>query len=76
MTNAGKRWVAALNNRYKLVLSPSDKPWLFDLEKDPNELVNYYNNPEYKQIADRLTNELYVQMTAYKEPLSKSRLLK
>lgn len=76
LTNAAGRWVAAVSNRYKLVLSPSDKPWLFDLEKDPNELVNEYNNPAFKDIADKLTMELFAQMKAYKEPLAKSKLLK
>ena len=26
---------------YKLVVSSLDQPWLFDLEKDPDELSNY-----------------------------------
>ena len=28
-----------MNQRYKLVLSPIDKPWLYDLEKDPYEVL-------------------------------------
>ena len=74
LTNAGGRWVAAVNNRYKLVLSPQDKPWLFDLEKDPNELINCYNKSEYKEIAKELMDELYAQMKLYKEPLDKAKL--
>lgn len=74
LTNAGGRWVAALNNRYKLVLSPKDTPWLFDLEKDPNELTNQYNNPEYREIASKLKKELYAQMKKYKEPLDVAKL--
>lgn len=76
ITNANKRWVTAVDTRYKLVLSPSDKPWLFDLEKDPDELVNFYNNPAYKKIADSMTKELYAQMELYNEPLKKEALLK
>jgi len=76
ITNANKRWVAAVDTRYKLVLSPSDKPWLFDLEKDPDELVNFYNNPAYKKIADSMTKELYNQMEKYNEPLKKEAILK
>jgi arylsulfatase A-like enzyme len=34
------RWVAAVSDRWKLVLAPSDVPWLFDLEADPFELKN------------------------------------
>lgn len=76
ITNAHGRWVAAVNNRYKLVLSPSDSPWLFDLEKDPDELTNFYNNPAYKIIAGKLTKELYEQMEKFNEPLKKESLLK
>lgn len=76
ITHANKQWVAAVNNRYKLVLSPQDKPWLFDLEKDPDELINFYMDPEYKKIADRMSKELYNQMEKYKEPLAKKSILK
>ncbi|WP_430814969.1 sulfatase family protein [Carboxylicivirga sp. RSCT41] len=71
ITNAASRWVAAVDNRYKLVLSPSDKPWLFDLDKDPDELVNFYGQPEYKEIGERFMKELYNQMEAFDEPLLK-----
>ncbi len=76
ITNANNRWVAAVNNRYKLVLSPKDKPWLFDLEKDPDELINFYNKPEYSKIAEELQKELYDQMDKYGEPLKKKAILK
>lgn len=76
ITHANQKWVAAIDNQYKLILSPQDKPWLFDLEKDPDELVNYYNVPVYKKIAERLEKELYTQMKKYKEPLQKSKILK
>lgn len=75
LTNANKRWVAAVNNQYKLVMSPLDKPWLFDLKKDPDELINFYNNPNYVNIAKTLKKELYFQMERYNEPLKKSKLL-
>ncbi|VGO20489.1 sulfatase-like hydrolase/transferase [Pontiella sulfatireligans] len=64
----GGWWVAAVNNRYKLILDKKETPWLIDLEKDPDELVNQYNNPEYKEIAKRLQDELFVQMEKFKEP--------
>jgi hypothetical protein len=68
ITNANKRWVAAVSRRYKLVLSPSDDPWLFDLERDPDELVNFYTNPEYKPVAEKMQAELMAQMKKYAEP--------
>ena len=69
ITNAYGRWVAAVDNRYKLVLSPSDSPWLFDLKNDPDEIINYYNHPDYKAIAKRMEKELYKQMKQFGEPL-------
>lgn len=76
LTNANKRWVATVNNQHKLVMSPLDKPWLFDLKNDPDELVNFYNNPNYSAIAKSLKKELYVQMKQYNEPLQISELMK
>ena len=64
----GGWWVAAVSNRYKLVLDKTEKPWLIDLEKDPDELVNQYNNPEYKEVAKRLQDELFKQMKQFEEP--------
>jgi arylsulfatase A-like enzyme len=71
ITNSGSQWVAAVNNHYKLVMSPSDKPWLFDLVKDPDEIMNFYNDPSYASIADKFTKELFRQMKLYNEPLLK-----
>jgi uncharacterized sulfatase len=68
ITNAASKWVAAVDQRYKLVLSTMDDPWLFDLNKDPDELINFYTNPEYKEIAEKLQNELVNQMEKYGEP--------
>ena len=62
-------WVAAFDRRYKLVISTSDKPWLFDLEKDPDELVNFYGRDEYKGEFTRLKKELKSQMVKYDEPV-------
>ncbi len=64
----GGWWVCAVNNRYKLVIDKKEKPWLIDLEKDPFETKNFYNNPEYKEIATNMQKELFVQLKQYKEP--------
>lgn len=52
-TTDGGRWIGAANKRYKLVLSTTDNPWLFDLENDPYELYNVIN--QNKEIAYALT---------------------
>ena len=64
-------WVTAVSDRYKLVLSKQDIPWLFDLEEDPDELTNYYTHPEYKEISDHLTQRLAELMNMTKDPLLK-----
>jgi hypothetical protein len=75
LTNAASKWVAAVSRRYKLVLSVADDPWLFDLKNDPDELINFYENPEYKQIAEKFQAELIAQMEHYKEPALENRNL-
>lgn len=68
ITNAYSRWVAAVDNRYKLVVSPTDKPWLFDLEKDPDEMINFYSDPSYSKIGKRMMRELKKQLKQYDDP--------
>ncbi|SDW29369.1 uncharacterized sulfatase [Lutibacter oricola] len=75
----GGWWVSAVSDRYKLVLDKKEKPYLFDLEKDPNELINFYNNSEYKEIASKMQKELFAQMKKFEEPglkMSKPYILK
>ncbi len=65
------RWVAAVSDRYKLVYSISDELWLFDLEKDFEELVNRAKDPEYAEIRKELTAALIEQMKATDDPALK-----
>jgi len=58
-------WVCAVTDRYKLVYSPKDNPWLFDLEKDPNELINRFGDAEYRPIVRQLTAKLVDYCKAY-----------
>lgn len=51
-------WVAAVTDRYKLVLSPQDQPWLFDLELDPDELVNYFAADSHAEVRQRLAQAM------------------
>ena len=66
--HSGGAWVAAFDRRYKLVLSNSDKPWLFDLQKDPDELMNFFGREGYTDVTNRLKKELLSQMKEFKEP--------
>lgn len=64
LRNAGIKtsWMAAVSDRYKLVLSTSDRPWLFDLEQDPDELFNQLDKPidrlEVKTVVRSLASSL------------------
>ena len=60
--------MAAFDQGFKLVLSKADKPWLFDLEKDPDELSNFFGREGYGQVTKRLKKELLAQMKKFKEP--------
>lgn len=60
-------WVCAVTDRYKLVYSPKDVPWLFDLEKDPDELMNRFSDAEYRPIVRELTRELVAYCRAYQD---------
>ncbi len=62
-------WVAAVSERYKLVLSKQDVPWLFDLEEDPDELTNLYGHPDYPEISEVMTRRLVELMKMAKDPL-------
>lgn len=52
------KWVAAITSRYKLVLSMTDTPWLIDMQKDPNEVINFISKPEYESIIKELALQL------------------
>ena len=58
-------WLCAVTSRYKLVFSSKDRPWLFDLETDPNELENAFDQEEHRVVVQQLANKLiaYVQET-------------
>ncbi|MBI9017825.1 MAG: sulfatase [Phycisphaerae bacterium] len=61
-------WVAAATKRYKLVTSPIDEPWLYDLEKDPDEQINFYTDPAYRETAKFLASEMLAYAKKYNDP--------
>lgn len=56
LRNAGKsaQWVAAVDSRYKLILSVDDVPWLFDAKEDPDELKNFHGLVQVADVERRL----------------------
>lgn len=65
---ASANWLAAVTSRYKLVYSPKDEPWLFDLEKDPNELVNFFRHPDFREVVRDLSRELVAYCGKHRDP--------
>ena len=54
------KWLSAVSDRYKIVFSPEpeDLPWLFDLQEDPDELVNFFKHPDYQEIRKEMSAHL------------------
>jgi arylsulfatase A-like enzyme len=70
LRNAGTsaQWLAAIDARYKLVLSINDRPWLFDLQADPDELLNFYGRPGTEEVTRRLAVALQRYAGKYSDP--------
>ena len=64
------KWISAVTPEYKLTYSEyaSDVPWLTDLKKDPDELINCYQDPAYKEIVSRLAADLKEYGEQYNDP--------
>jgi len=69
-------WLCAVTDQYKLVYSPQDRPWLFDLMKDPNELTNVYDDPKYQEVVKRLTGELIAYCKEHHDPYGENPKMK
>lgn len=69
-----KSWVAAITDRYKLVIDTSNKsePWLIDTEKDPDELINFFGNKNYKKITIKLGEKLKKYLEEQQDPFKEN----
>ena len=47
-------WAAAVERHYKLVVAKSDVPWLFDLNEDPHEKINFAAEKSYTWLVNKL----------------------
>ena len=68
MPGQSAQWVAAVDARYKLILSVNDGPWLFDAQQDPDELQNFYGKPKTRDDTIRLAKALCEYGIANKDP--------
>lgn len=69
-------WLAAVTSRFKLVVSSRDEPWLFDLEKDPDELTNLFARPKHRETVRALSRELIAYGKRHKDPRAEADLVK
>ena len=66
-----KKWLAAIDNRYKLIIDISkSKPWLIDTKNDPDELINHFGEASYKKIAVELATKMKGYIDLEKDPFS------
>ncbi len=65
-------WAAAISQQYKLVISGMDVPWLFDLDADPYEIRNFFDDPSYVETRTRLLYRLLNALSEHKIPLSEN----
>jgi uncharacterized sulfatase len=69
-------WLAAVTDRYKLIYSTQDDPWLFDLDKDPDELLNCFRDPAYRETIRELSQQVVEYGRKYKDPRAENSRIK
>ena len=67
-TGEKQGWLMAVTDRYKLVVSATDPPWLFDLDRDPDEVANVFAHPGYREIARELATALKQYGQQHQDP--------
>lgn len=61
-------WIAAIDRRYKLVVSSSDPPWLLDRDSDPDELRNHIEDPAARTTCATLARGLLDYHAKHQDP--------
>jgi uncharacterized sulfatase len=68
-TGKNPSWAMAIMNGYKLVIQKYGTPWLFDLNRDPEEMSNYADSAWHKDIYIELREALITVLKEYEMPL-------
>lgn len=69
-TGKSPTWAMAMHTKgYKLVVGTHSIPYLFDLNKDFNELTNYIDSPEHQEIKVELQKALGEALVKYNIPM-------
>ncbi len=72
----GAGWLAAVTDRWKLIYSPVDDPWLFDLEKDPDELTNFFRDPACRETVRELSREILAYAKKHRDGYARNAKVK
>ena len=64
----GQRWLCAVSDRFKLVYSKDERPWLMDLKMDPEEAFNHFGNSDHAGVIRQLTRGLLNYCETGKDP--------
>lgn len=66
-----KRHFGIRNDRYKLIRFYNDKRFweFYDLQNDPSEMKNEYNNPDYTEIIAKMKEDLKKLQEKYDDPI-------
>ena len=67
-STTGQRWLCAVSDRYKLVFSKNERPWLMDLKTDPEEASNHIDNELLSPVIRNMTQSLLDYCTAEDDP--------
>jgi len=67
-STTGQRWLCAVSDRYKLVFSKNERPWLMDLKTDPEEAFNHIDKESLSPIIRSMTQSLLNYCTAEGDP--------
>ena len=67
-TGTDGKWIGVFTSRYKLILSKDDDPWLLDLDQDPDELIDFIDEPGYEETVRALAVELREYAVEFEDP--------
>ena len=68
-SSRGGNWLCAASERYKLVVSSGERPWLMDLQTDPAEALNHASDPHKAEVLQSMARALKVYAIEEKDPL-------
>jgi hypothetical protein len=69
-TGKSVSWAMAIKNGYKLVIQKGGEPWLFDLNIDAEEMINFADSLRHTDIYNELREALILVLKKYEVPLT------